>query len=213
MVELTEDQRDCLQELSNVAMGQAGSNLAVFLETFVNLSVPRVKLIDSTEIIDEVTHLVGEKDSAEQRKNLLVSAVRQGFHSAAGQVRGEAIVVFSHASFQEIADLMHYDDEVTETAEEELLLDITNILNGSLLGGFAEQLGYDLNYSAPSVIGKMLPLDEVFAPQNLIWTQSLLIEINYALEDNSFNCNLLLLMPGASIEVIRAAVDEILEDL
>ena len=42
---LTEDQRDCLQEGVNVAMGQAGDSLARFLEVFIHLSVPRIRLL------------------------------------------------------------------------------------------------------------------------------------------------------------------------
>ena len=33
--ELNEDQQDCLQELINVAMGQASDQLARYLDTFV----------------------------------------------------------------------------------------------------------------------------------------------------------------------------------
>ena len=39
-INLTEEQRDCLQEVTNVAMGQAGDNLARLLDTFVILSIP-----------------------------------------------------------------------------------------------------------------------------------------------------------------------------
>ena len=42
---LTEDQRDCLQEVVNVAMGQAGDSLARFLEVFIHLSVPRIRQV------------------------------------------------------------------------------------------------------------------------------------------------------------------------
>ena len=42
---LTEDQQDCLQELINVAMGQASDQLARYLDTFVYLKVPSIESI------------------------------------------------------------------------------------------------------------------------------------------------------------------------
>ena len=47
---LTEDQRDCLQEITNVAMGQAGSHLARLLDVFVVLSIPHVSVLNPTDI-------------------------------------------------------------------------------------------------------------------------------------------------------------------
>ncbi len=205
LAQLSEDQRDCLQELVNVAMGQAGDSLARFLEVFVHLSVPRIKLVASDEVLPEMIQLIG---------NIDVSAVRQGFYSTSQQVRGEAIVVFSKTSFDELAEIMAYEpDEVNEQSEQELLLDITNILNGACLSGLAEQLGYELNYSPPSLIGTELNVGRLFDKEQLSWSQALLIEINYRLDNESFKCNLLMLMPGESIEVIKQSVDEFLEDL
>ena len=45
----TEEQRDCLQELVNVAMGQASDKLARYLDTFVHLQVPAIALVDAAE--------------------------------------------------------------------------------------------------------------------------------------------------------------------
>ena len=55
---LTEDQRDCLQEVVNVAMGQAGDSLARFLEVFIHLSVPRIRLVARQELNDELEAMV-----------------------------------------------------------------------------------------------------------------------------------------------------------
>ena len=43
----TEEQRDCLQELINVAMGLASDKLARFLNTFVHLQVPAIGLVSA----------------------------------------------------------------------------------------------------------------------------------------------------------------------
>lgn len=207
MASLTEDQRDCLQEIVNVAMGQAGDSLARYLEVFIHLSVPRIRLIESSELTAEMKALIGN--------NAIVSAVRQGFYSSTGEtIRGEAVVVFSEASFKELAHMMDYDEEdVDEDSEQELLLDISNILNGACLTGFAEQLGHELTYSPPSLIGLKIPVDTVFSAEQLTWEHALLVEINYTLDNELFKCNLLMLMPGESIQVIKNSLDEFLEDI
>jgi chemotaxis protein CheC len=43
---LNEDQRDALQEVANLAMGQAATRLARLLDTFIELSVPRVQVVE-----------------------------------------------------------------------------------------------------------------------------------------------------------------------
>nr|MBP7548591.1 chemotaxis protein CheC [Corallincola sp.] len=47
---ITEDQRDCLQELINVSMGQASDKLARYLGTFVEIQVPAIALVGTAEI-------------------------------------------------------------------------------------------------------------------------------------------------------------------
>jgi chemotaxis protein CheY-P-specific phosphatase CheC len=205
-VSLSEDQRDCLQEIVNVAMGQAGDSLARFLEVFINLSVPRIKLVESKALSDTLEEMVGSTDA--------VSAVRQGFYSAEnGQgIRGEAIVVFSQTSFEELAELLAYEQEINDAAEKELLLDITNILNGACLTGIAEQIETELSFSAPSILGHRVGLKELIPEKEYAWAKALLVEINYTLENRSFKCSLLLLMPGDAIEVVKSALDSLLDD-
>lgn len=202
----SEDQRDCLQEIVNVAMGQAGDSLARFLEVFINLSVPRIKLVAAAALTDTLAEMVGTSNQ--------VSAVRQGFHSAEDGrgMRGEAIVVFSDTSFKELAELLAYEEEIDDPAEKELLLDITNILNGACLSGIAEQIETELAFSAPSVLGHRVDLKDLIPAKNVAWNQALLVEINYTLEKRSFKCSLLLLMPGEAIEVVKKALDDLLDD-
>jgi len=134
LLTLTEDQRDCLQEVVNVAMGQAGDSLARFLEVFINLSIPRIRLVAKEDLGQELAALVGGDDCK-------VSGVSQGFYHVedGSGIRGEAIVVFGDSSFSELADLLDYDGELTDSAEKELLMDVTNVLNGACLNGIGEQ--------------------------------------------------------------------------
>ncbi|MCG8534249.1 MAG: hypothetical protein MI808_04070 [Pseudomonadales bacterium] len=205
---LTEDQRDCLQEVVNVAMGQAGDSLARFLEVFIHLSVPRIRLVSRQELAPELEKMVGGSDVS-------VSGVSQGFYqmdTGAG-IRGEAIVVFTDSSFKELADLLAYEEELAEESEKELLLDVTNILNGACLNGVGEQMEMELGFSPPAIMGQHMPIAKLLEQDQAKWDHALLVEITYTLEDRSFTCTMFLLMPGESIEVVKTELDRLLEDL
>ncbi|MEJ2669158.1 MAG: histidine kinase [Gammaproteobacteria bacterium] len=203
---MKEEQRDCLQELVNVAMGQAGDSLARYLEVFVELSVPRVRIIQIDQLHLELNLLANHATS--------VSAVRQGFYDACdgNGMRGEAIVIFGDASFKELSELLAYDEPLTAASEEEMLLDITNVLNGACLSGIGEQIENELAFSPPSVIGRHIPPEAVVQKDKVDWDKALMVEINYKVENRSFQCGLLLLMPKDVICVVIDALDRLLEE-
>lgn len=202
---LNEDQRDCLQELVNVAMGQAGDSLARLLEVFVHLSVPRIQVVEKSMVAKALVELLGHKN--------LVSAVRQGFHSQLDHtdVLGEAIVVFGHTSFYELAELLAYEDIIDANAEKELLLDVTNVVSSACLTGIGEQLEIDMGFSAPSLLGQQIPVEQIINDQHA-WQQALLVEINYSVDNRAFMCHLLMMMPDVAILGLKKRIDEILED-
>ena len=204
--EYTEDQKDCLQEIVNVAMGQAGDSLARLLEVFVTLSVPKIQTLRPEEVRQALRCFVDAN---------YVSAIRQSFQDDEGQngLRGEALIVFGDDSFKELAELLAYEDEeLSEEAEEELLLDISNVLSGACLTGIADQLDDDLVYSAPSFLGQHISVDRLFEKDQMQWEMALSVEINYTLENRSFNCDLLLLMPDTAIDFLAHKLDKILEE-
>ncbi len=76
---LSEDQREALQELVNIGMGQAGASIAQVLDEFVKLSIPRISSVAACNLSQEIVRLVGDAD---------VSAIRQAFTT---EFRGEAL--------------------------------------------------------------------------------------------------------------------------
>lgn len=206
---ITEDQRDCLQEIVNVAMGQAGESLACLLEVFVQLGVPRISLVASEDITPQLKQMI----SADGNQ---VAAVRQAFFRNKGKldIQGEALLVFSDNSIKDLGQLMAYEeDSGTVNAEQELLLDVSNILNGACLTGIAEQLESDFGYSPPSLIGTQLTTEQILSTDQLSWDEALMIEVTYRLENYDFKCNLMFLMTGQSIRKLLLAIDEFLEEL
>ena len=196
---LSPDQADMLQEVVNIAMGQAGDSLARVLDSFVNLSVPRIKLIDASHIGSYMASLV--------TKGTLVTAVRQSFYD---DLNGEAIVLFGANSYRDLSELMGYQDLDPQT-EKELLFDISNIMIGACLNGIAEQLCANLSFSAPSLIAENTTPGALFAPESLPWAYALQVEVNFSLENRNFMSHLIIMMAEDAVASLQRSLDAFLE--
>ena len=197
-----EDQQDALQEVLNIAMGQAGDSLARILDHFVKLSIPRINLVTVENLLEKVSQLLDMQSE--------VSAVRQAFYNG---LRGEAIVIFPQHGCDQIYDLMGYEkEEITSLAEQEMLLEISNLLVGAVLNGVSDTLSMNLGFSAPSLMAINQALSTVLNKNNLTWSHALLLEVNFTLESRDFKSHLLLFMTEETITQLGHILDEFLED-
>lgn len=196
----SEEQRDCLQEIINVAMGLASDKLARFLNTFVHLRVPSIALVGASLIPAEFESRYRDTDAA---------LVSQGFFGNEG-VRGEAIVLYQMENAHKISALLGYD--VGDVSEIEMLTDISSILTTTFLNGLAQQLENSLSYSAPRVLSSTNgDLSGMLKNTSFHWEHALKVDISYQLVDHSFNCDMILLIPGEAVSNIKTILDRILE--
>ena len=189
---LDADTRDVLQEVTNVAMGQAGSLLATVLKVFVKLPIPNVNLLEVSELsmaLQSVEH------------NATTSGVCQGFIS--GGVAGEALLLLNDSGFKDIAKLLNYEGDITEKIELELLMDIGSILIGSVLKGLSEQLDLNFSQGHPTVLGQHCNVSDLIYTNSTHWRKTLTIEISYGLEGYDVTCDLLLLITEDSIPTLK----------
>lgn len=198
---LTADQKDALQEISNIGMGQAGEVIARVLNEFVTLSIPRILILQPNLVAPALQRMVNSD---------LVSAVRQAFH---GSFRGEALVLYGAQRCTDLADLMGYEENIDHATEMEILLDISNILVGACLGGIAKQINVDIGFSAPSLMADRVPINEMMKASNASWEYALLVEVNFQLEKRSFACHLIILMPEHELKTFAGELDRFLEAL
>ena len=68
-------------------------------------------------------------------------------------------------------------------------------------------------FSAPGLLGESMSLEDVFQPGLLGWEVALLVEVNFALEDQSFRAHLVMLMAEESIVHMNDALDALLSSL
>jgi len=200
---LSEDQRDCLQEITNIAMGQAGDRLARLLNVFVVLSIPHVSVLNPTDIAMTLHSLNRES------KDDVVHGVCQGFIGSG--IAGEAMLIFHGTDFTDLAKLLKYDKVPSEQAQIELLMDTANVLNGACLKGLAEQFDANFSFGPPMLLGQHCNLTELLESNNMKWKQALVVEISYAIENHKINCDLLLVIAEHSIKGLVEKLNYLLD--
>ncbi len=183
---------DCIQEVCNVAMGQAGDSLARLLNVFVKLPVPSVNMLEVSEL---------QMALSLSLENSTYSAVCQGFIGSG--VAGEALLIFDDSSFADMATLLNYKGELSHAVELELLMDVASILTGAFLNGFASQLDMQFSQGHPVVLGQHVYVPDLLQANASHWHKMLAIEVTYEIENYHITCDLLLLITGDSMDILN----------
>ena len=174
--------RDTFREITNVAMGRAGALLARVLNVFVKLPIPNVNIFEVGELSMAL---------ADAQRGGAVSAVCQGYIS--GGIAGEALLIFHDSSFRDIAKLMQHEGEVDNNTQLELLMDLSSLLIGACLNGFAEQLDIRFSQGHPIILGQHCNFDDLLRVNQTRWKKTLAVELSYSIEHHSVNFDLLFL--------------------
>lgn len=104
---------------------------------------------------------------------------------------------------------MGYDETLNAKAEQELLLDVSNILVGAILNGVTNTLVIPHRPSWQSAHFYIKS-----SPRKMYTgLTAALMEVNYSLKDRNFRSHLLLFMAEEAIEALRKAVDNFVESL
>jgi chemotaxis protein CheC len=157
---ITDEEKEILQEIMNIAFGKAAADLADVINIFVVLSVPYVKVIKMAELPDYIRN--------EIRDFSHVSIVEQNFW---GEFKGSALLVFPAGAGKELISLLDDDAEAfvesgsIDLLEKETLMEVGNILIGACVGKLTELLGDIVTYSPPRVIVENNPREII--PKNL----------------------------------------------
>lgn len=177
---------DYYQEISNVAMGQAGDMLARLLNTFVHLSIPSVDVVAPNEL-ERILSAASDRD---------FDMISQGFVGRG--LAGEALLVFRHSNLQTIAHLMGQHDE-GEHQEAELLMSLANAMIGAFISGFSKQLDLEFSRATPQIIRDFKGLPEI----NRNWEKTLMVTVGYQLEEHNIHCDLMLVFTEDSLPTLK----------
>ncbi len=196
----TEEHRDCLQEICNVAMGAAGESLAAFANVFVNLSIPKIRYIAPKELAEALESLQGGDN---------VSGVVQRF--GLDERDSYSLIVITEPSFHDLASSAGRSLQ-TEEDSIELLKELSELVNKTCLSRLAETMENTLSLQAPEVLALHVPLNEMSLDDIATSDRVVSVEINYHLEHHPFNCDLLLLLPDAVVNPLVDALESLLAD-
>ncbi len=199
-VSLNTEQRDCYQEIANIAMGQAADRLARLLDAFVILPVPKVSLMEFNDL-----HMA----IADSLNNQAVFTVCQGFVGSG--VTGEMLLFFNDISFDELANLLGYQHNEDDAIKNELALDASSVLTGSCLQGLGDQLGIKFIQSAPIIITSDNQNSTVINANSTLWKKTLTVAFNYSLEHLSIDCDVLLIFSESSVAQLHKKIDYLLD--
>ena len=178
---ITDEEKEILQEIMNIAFGKAAADLAEVINIFVVLSVPYIEMLLAHDLPDYLKTQVSGYDR--------VSIVEQNFW---GEFKGSAFLVFQASAGRELISLFgdcssDFASESIDALEKETLMEVGNILIGACVGKLSELLGDAVTYSPPRVVTENSPNDAI--PVNIFENGSSAIVLKTVFCFNERNVN------------------------
>ncbi|MFQ3186736.1 MAG: chemotaxis protein CheY-P-specific phosphatase CheC/AmiR [Candidatus Azotimanducaceae bacterium] len=192
---------ECLQEVSNIAMGRAASVLAEMLNVFIKLPVPTVNILEVGELQMALDYSV-KGDSC--------SAVSQGFVGSG--IAFETLLIFSDSSFPDMAKLLNVREDIDSVVEVELLMDVSSVLVGPFIDALGKQLNIDFSQSHPVLLAQHARVSDLVNAKKAKWKRTLAVEIVYEVENYQISCDLMLLFTEDSVSVLENLLSYLVEE-
>jgi len=190
---------DFFQELANVSMGRGIDLLAKLLGVYIPMPIPKVNYVEINDLMMTLSDVYNSTE---------LTPICQGFIGAG--IAGEVLLLFNKPDFDDVAHLMNFNGELNESAELELLMDISSVLTGACLNGLSEQLDIPFSLGHPRALGEAINLDDMLAQDGVNkWKKTLAIEMGFEVDDNKLRCNLLLLFTEDSVVKLNNLVSYI----
>ena len=197
-----EDERDCLQELMNIAYGSATAAISEILNAFATLNVPKIKIVPATELktyLKDKLNIKDEQFIATQLVN--------------GNISGENLFLLNTQSATNLAlefDLKDY--EINDNEIFDIVLEITNILSSSTTGTLAQELSTAVSFEPPNIqkLNSIDDLDNKFLKE---YQQIIIISTELKFKEQRISAEFLLLTKDESVLWLKKALNKILDEL
>jgi len=192
--ELNEDERDVLQELMNVAYGNATAVVADMLDAFASLSIPNIQVMKINELLITFTEL----------KSTSYFFSTQAFN---GEFDGESAFFINQESANNLAKHLELESEADL---DDAILELTNVLTSSLTTKLAQEMDTEVSFSLPSI--SKVPLQEIGAVETFQnYSQVIVIDTDLNFEDQKINGKIFILTKDESIQWLKIKLNSILE--
>jgi len=204
---ISQEERDILQELMNIAFGNATADLAQVIDIYVQLSVPDIQVVAINKLPDYLKDAINSDSKS--------SIVEQKFW---GSFQGSGLLVFPSGSGMDLLALLHEKESEEEPSnkvpmdliEKGGLLEISNILIGACIGKFSELLGTFVTYSPPQVFHGNSDECESFINGFNPSQTAIVMKTVFDFQDKNVSGFLLILTGYESLDWLRKALHDFL---
>ncbi len=202
----SEEELEILQEVMNIAFGQATSDLAELIDIYVVLNVPKIKLVQAEDLPDYIQETTNDYKST--------SIVAQSYW---GKFKGNAFLVFPSVAARELVTMLDPESDGSVSGDElnvlerDALIEIGNILIGACIGKLSEMLKDHTAYSPPKVVHHVSSGGSLF--EDIIKPDHSAITMNtvFSFEGRDINGFLFLINDPQSIKWLKVALQTFME--
>lgn len=201
-IKLTEDEKDCLQELMNVAYGNATAAITEILNAFAKLSIPKIQIIEASELKNYLSNEL----NLNQEHLVALQQIN-------GSLNGENMFVIDKVSATNMANKFSLTNDVIEEDDiQDITLEITNILSSSTISKLAENMDTNVSFSAPSIklLKSIDELNNIFLSR---YEKVIIISTKLEFVDLNISGELFILTTDNSILFIKDKLNKILDEL
>ena len=188
---LTEQQRDALSELINIAFSRTAASLSELTGHRVLLDVPKVAIFP----INELSAALAEFLPAE------VATVHQVF---SGPVTGDALLLLNYEGAVTLTDLLtdeRVKSERLNASAREVLTEVGNILLNACLGMFGNLLQVHVSFSVPRLhLDTLNDLLQSMMVENTGMRYALVVYTSFRLRDSAVSGYLVIALNVASLD-------------
>ncbi len=152
-VSFSEEEKDILQEIMNIAFGNATADLSELIDIQVILSVPDIRIINSEALSEYLSEVIpyGQKSSVAGQKFWGDFNGTGLLFLPSGTER--SLSRFLNVSFLDTnAEDESYPGAQRDTLKNGLLLEISNILIGACVGKISDLLNTLVSFTPPEVL-------------------------------------------------------------
>lgn len=199
-VVLSEDQSDCLQELSNVAMGKAGDAVARLLNKFVKLSIPRIDSLSKAEQKQRLgEQLAAGGDQVYHREFVFADDA---------EMTGDVLTVLKSLDMKRLALSEGGENNISEAKVLKRQQDIVEVMNGAYLQEFGKTMQQSINLEPLTELDTTSSLPPFGREGND--SPLLTVTVNFKLDVLSLDCDMVLLLPAKAQGLLVGRIDDYL---
>jgi chemotaxis protein CheC len=193
---------EILQEIMNIAFGNATADLVSIIDLYVVLSVPVVKVLEIGALQSTMLECLDQFSK--------IKIIAQKFW---GEFKGAGILIFPENADKNLSNLFNDTDKNSDITSmstimgNDVLLEIGNLLIGACVGKITELLKSVVTFSPPNIIGSNLNDHDSFIKTLNDKQRVILLKTVFEFEKKNVNGLLMILTNEESIAWLKNALN------